>query len=97
MYLELYIYFTNNTIILFTLDDPDKDIHTFNLIKHNLILYKPKCTEKDIFIVADEIKKTYDLKQIENNPNYNILHYHQIITLKTNENMIDKFLQSKTN
>ena len=36
MYLELYIYFTDNNVILFTLDDPDKDIHTINLYKYNL-------------------------------------------------------------
>ena len=46
MYLELYIYFTDNNVILFTLDDPD----------------------------------------------YNILHYYQMITLQCDHNLFDEFL-----
>lgn len=82
MYLELYIYFTDDNVILFTLDDPDKDIHTINLFKYNLILYKTKCSINDIYTTANKIIKQFNLKQTLNDPDYNILHYYQIILLK---------------
>ena len=97
MYLELYIYFTNNHIVLFTLDDPDKDIHTQNLIYYNLILLKPKCNENDIYLTADKIKKYFNIIQVPNDTNYNILHYHQMITLSCNENLIYEFLDKVKN
>lgn len=92
MYLELYIYFTDNNVILFTLDDPDKDIHTINLYKYNLILYKTKCSINDIYITANKIIKQFNLKQTLNDPDYNILYYYQMITLQCNHNLFDEFL-----
>ena len=68
MYLELYIYFTDNNVILFTLDDPDKDIHTINLYKYNLILYKTKCSINDIYITSNYFIKQFNLKQTLNDP-----------------------------
>lgn len=95
MYLELYIYFTDNNVILFTLDDPDKDIHTINLNNYNLVLYKTKCSIDDIYITANQIIKTFCLKQVKNDPDYNILHYYQMITLHCSHNLLYEFLDTK--
>lgn len=89
MYLELYIYFNKNDIILFTLDDPDKDFFLQALDTSNIILYKTRCDEDYIYTVADEIIHTFNTYKVNNSDKYNFINYHQMITLHCNNNIYE--------